>query len=102
MTQLSNFSAHYFLLFFRSINEESSSEAALNVGGQDALKQKVKVGGLFALWYALNVGYNIFNKRVLNAVPQLTYTVAFLHVEHQKHRKKSKSQPTTWPQVRTE
>ena len=42
--------------------------------------QRLKVGGLFGLWYALNVGYNIYNKKVLNMVPELTYTVAFLQL----------------------
>lgn len=42
--------------------------------------QKLKVGGLFGLWYALNVGYNIYNKKVLNMVPELTYTIAFLQL----------------------
>jgi|MDTB01.1.fsa_nt_gb solute carrier family 35 protein E1 len=51
---------------------------ASNDGG--GLKQKLKVGGLFGLWYALNVGYNIYNKKVLNLVPGLTYTVAFLQL----------------------
>lgn len=32
------------------------------------------------MWYALNIGYNIFNKKVLNAVPDLTYTVALLQL----------------------
>ena len=29
----------------------------------------VKVGSYFGLWYLLNIGYNIYNKRVLNALP---------------------------------
>uniref|UniRef100_A0A7R9YBK2 Sugar phosphate transporter domain-containing protein n=1 Tax=Pinguiococcus pyrenoidosus TaxID=172671 RepID=A0A7R9YBK2_9STRA len=39
------------------------------------LKQTLKVGGAFALWYILNIGYNIYNKKVLNALP-LPYTMA--------------------------
>jgi solute carrier family 35 protein E1 len=42
------------------------------------LLQNLKVGALFALWYVLNIGYNVSNKKVLNMVPELTYTVAFL------------------------
>jgi len=41
---------------------------------------KLKIGSLFGLWYALNIGYNIYNKKVLNLVPSLTYTVAFLQL----------------------
>mmetsp|Transcript_24871 Transcript_24871/g.53651 ORF Transcript_24871/g.53651 Transcript_24871/m.53651 type:complete len:393 (+) Transcript_24871:79-1257(+) len=35
----------------------------------DGLKRKLRLTGLFFLWYVLNVGYNIGNKRVLNALP---------------------------------
>eukprot|EP00555_Chaetoceros_dichaeta_P002592 CAMPEP_0198249722 /NCGR_PEP_ID=MMETSP1447-20131203/1148_1 /TAXON_ID=420782 /ORGANISM="Chaetoceros dichaeta, Strain CCMP1751" /LENGTH=371 /DNA_ID=CAMNT_0043934411 /DNA_START=89 /DNA_END=1204 /DNA_ORIENTATION=+ len=34
-----------------------------------ALAQKLKIGAYFALWYALNVIYNIVNKKVLNILP---------------------------------
>jgi solute carrier family 35 protein E1 len=40
----------------------------------------MKLGFLFGLWYALNIGYNIYNKKVLNMVPELTYTLAFLQL----------------------
>jgi len=33
------------------------------------LRQTLKIGFYFALWYALNVIYNIVNKKVLNEVP---------------------------------
>eukprot|EP00903_Cladosiphon_okamuranus_P019421 g17856.t1 len=33
------------------------------------LKQRARVLGYFGLWYALNVWYNIVNKKVLNALP---------------------------------
>eukprot|EP00611_Tribonema_gayanum_P027030 TRINITY_DN6575_c0_g1_i5.p1 TRINITY_DN6575_c0_g1~~TRINITY_DN6575_c0_g1_i5.p1 ORF type:complete len:409 (+),score=155.03 TRINITY_DN6575_c0_g1_i5:122-1228(+) len=39
-----------------------------------ARKQKAKVAFYFALWYALNIAYNIANKRALNALP-LPWTV---------------------------
>lgn len=35
----------------------------------DGLKRKLRLASLFFLWYVLNVGYNIGNKRVLNALP---------------------------------
>lgn len=44
------------------------------------LKQRLKIGALFGLWYALNIGYNVYNKKVLNLVPSLTYTVAFMQL----------------------
>eukprot|EP00579_Thalassiosira_antarctica_P000779 CAMPEP_0201867960 /NCGR_PEP_ID=MMETSP0902-20130614/2032_1 /ASSEMBLY_ACC=CAM_ASM_000551 /TAXON_ID=420261 /ORGANISM="Thalassiosira antarctica, Strain CCMP982" /LENGTH=405 /DNA_ID=CAMNT_0048393233 /DNA_START=57 /DNA_END=1274 /DNA_ORIENTATION=- len=34
-----------------------------------SLKRTLRLTGLFALWYILNIGYNIGNKRVLNALP---------------------------------
>jgi solute carrier family 35 protein E1 len=34
-----------------------------------SMKRTLKLTGLFALWYVLNIGYNIGNKRVLNALP---------------------------------
>lgn len=44
------------------------------------LAHTIKIGSLFGLWYALNIGYNIYNKKVLNAVPQLTYILAWLQL----------------------
>lgn len=35
-----------------------------------ALLQRLKIGGYFALWYILNVFYNIQNKLTLNKLPQ--------------------------------
>ena len=63
-----------------SRSRPSSVVAMTATDSSDGLLQKVKVGGLFGLWYALNVGYNIYNKRVLNMVPDLTYTVAFFQL----------------------
>lgn len=47
---------------------------------ENLLGEKLKIGGLFGLWYALNIAYNIYNKKVLNAVPALTYSVAWLQL----------------------
>lgn len=49
-------------------------------GDKKGLAHTLKVGGLFGLWYALNIGYNIYNKKVLNMAPALTYTTAFLQL----------------------
>jgi len=60
------------------------SSTALSAGGKEAEKKglahTLKVGGMFGLWYALNIGYNIFNKKVLNLAPSLTYTTGFLQL----------------------
>lgn len=45
-----------------------------------SLTEKLKVGTYFGLWYGFNIAYNIYNKRVLNQVPGLTYTVGFLQL----------------------
>lgn len=37
--------------------------------GKAAAAQKVKIGVYFATWWALNVVFNIYNKKVLNAFP---------------------------------
>jgi len=62
-----------------------ASTTALSAGSSTSgnsgdLMKTVKVMGLFALWYALNIGYNIYNKRVLNMAPALTYTTGFLQL----------------------
>lgn len=54
--------------------------AAASGGEEKTLAEKIKVGGYFALWYAFNIGYNIYNKKALNSAPALTYTVAFLQL----------------------
>jgi solute carrier family 35 protein E1 len=43
-------------------------------------KKKIKIASLFALWYVLSVGYNIFSKRVLNLAPELAWTTAWLQM----------------------
>lgn len=44
------------------------------------LFRTLRLGVLFGLWYALNIGYNIYNKKVLNAAPALTWTVAWIQL----------------------
>ncbi|CAN0415465.1 unnamed protein product, partial [Hapterophycus canaliculatus] len=44
--------------------ENSSSR-----GSGSSLLDRARVLGYFGLWYALNVWYNIVNKKVLNALP---------------------------------
>jgi solute carrier family 35 protein E1 len=60
------------------------SAAVATVGGAEADKQKnlahtLKVGSYFMLWYALNIGYNIYNKKALNALP-LPWTIALVQL----------------------
>jgi len=46
----------------------------------NSLGKKLKVGGYFALWYAFNIGYNIYNKKVLNLAPDLPWIVGLLQL----------------------
>jgi solute carrier family 35 protein E1 len=39
------------------------------------MAKTLKISAYFALWYALNIGYNIYNKQALNAVA-LPWTMA--------------------------
>lgn len=56
-----------------------ASAAISTSGGESAdgksLRHTFKVGTYFALWYALNIGYNVYNKKALNAMP-MPWTVA--------------------------
>lgn len=47
-------------------SEYCTTDASAIDGG---MKRTIRLGGLFFLWYVLNIGYNIGNKRVLNALP---------------------------------
>jgi len=55
------------------------SASAVAAGGgaakEDALGETLKTGSYFALWYLFNIGYNIYNKRALNAFP-MPWTIA--------------------------
>ena len=52
----------------RSQPIESSFELPQTPTPSEAAK-KLKIGSYFALWWALNVVFNIYNKKVLNAYP---------------------------------
>jgi solute carrier family 35 protein E1 len=56
--------------------------ATATYGGDDSsgsLMETLKVGGYFGLWYALNIGYNIYNKKALNLV-KLPWTMALIQL----------------------
>jgi len=59
------------LLVSRSRSNSSSSQSLSSRGGADeiSLADRLKIGFYFGLWYALNVVYNIVNKKVLNVIP---------------------------------
>ena len=41
--------------------------------------ETLKTGSFFALWYLFNIGYNIYNKKALNALA-IPYTMALLQL----------------------
>merc|ERR1719331_3064846 len=46
---------------------------------QDGIMETITTGSFFALWYLFNIGYNIYNKKALNALP-IPYTMAALQL----------------------
>merc|ERR1719272_1872747 len=46
---------------------------------EDGMMETLKTGSFFALWYLFNIGYNIYNKKALNALP-IPYTLATLQL----------------------
>ena len=52
-------------------------EAAATEEG--SLKETLVTGGFFALWYLFNIGYNIYNKKALNAMA-IPWTMALLQL----------------------
>ena len=45
----------------------------------DGIMETLKTGSFFALWYLFNIGYNIYNKKTLNALP-IPYTMATIQL----------------------
>jgi len=45
----------------------------------DGMMETLKTGSFFALWYLFNIGYNIYNKQALNALP-IPWTMALLQL----------------------
>lgn len=50
-------------------NVSVANSLQMKCGASDELLQRLKIGFYFGLWYALNVVYNIINKKVLNVLP---------------------------------
>ena len=45
----------------------------------EGMMETLTTGAFFALWYLFNIGYNIYNKKALNALP-IPYTMALLQL----------------------
>ena len=54
-------------------------EAAAAEPEKDGIMETLTTGSFFALWYLFNIGYNIYNKKALNALP-IPYTMAALQL----------------------
>lgn len=48
---------------------EADQSKPIDAGAPSEIAKKVKIGVYFATWWALNVVFNIYNKKVLNAYP---------------------------------
>merc|ERR1719352_1411842 len=46
---------------------------------QDGIMETLKTASFFALWYLFNIGYNIYNKKALNALP-IPWTIALFQL----------------------
>jgi solute carrier family 35 protein E1 len=56
--------------------QSTTARAVATSGGEDSsMMETLKTGSFFALWYLFNIGYNIYNKKALNAMP-LPWTLA--------------------------
>lgn len=49
--------------------KKPTSVSVIPRGGSITLQERLKIGFYFALWYALNIIYNIINKKLLNILP---------------------------------
>ena len=59
---------------------EPAKDAAVPTSDDSkSLKETALTGAYFALWYFFNIGYNIYNKKALNALP-IPYTMAALQL----------------------
>ncbi|XP_047334725.1 glucose-6-phosphate/phosphate translocator 2, chloroplastic-like [Impatiens glandulifera] len=53
----------------KAYESEQSQPISINIEFDREMSQKLRIGVYFATWWALNVVFNIYNKKVLNAFP---------------------------------
>ena len=58
---------------------EAEAAAAPAEAPASDMTETLVTGGFFGLWYLFNIGYNIYNKKALNALP-IPYTMATLQL----------------------
>ena len=56
-----------------------ATEVTGGAKSEDGLMETLKTGSFFALWYLFNIGYNIYNKKALNAMA-IPWTMALLQL----------------------
>ena len=56
-----------------------ATEVTGGAKAEDGLMETLKTGSFFALWYLFNIGYNIYNKKALNAMA-IPWTMALLQL----------------------
>ena len=55
--------------------EVASAAKAVPAEDKDGVMETLVTGAFFGLWYLFNIGYNIYNKKALNALP-IPYSMA--------------------------
>jgi solute carrier family 35 protein E1 len=58
---------------------EAAAPAEEEAAASSSMAETLTTGAFFALWYLFNIGYNIYNKKALNALP-IPYTMATLQL----------------------
>jgi len=59
--------------------DASGSKGASESDGKSSMAETIQVGTYFALWYAFNIAYNIYNKKALNVLAY-PWTVATIQM----------------------
>jgi solute carrier family 35 protein E1 len=59
--------------------EVASAAKAVPAEDKDGVMETLVTGAFFGLWYLFNIGYNIYNKKALNALP-IPYSMAALQL----------------------
>jgi len=80
VASLPRFAKAPFMQSDAAADAEVAAEAAAEVVAEESsMMETLTTGSFFALWYLFNIGYNIYNKKALNALP-IPYTMAALQL----------------------
>lgn len=77
--QLAHLEANVEAVDTKALVSQTRGGAAAAAPQKSSMAQTLKVGSFFFLWYFFNIGYNIYNKKALNALP-LPWTVGLVQL----------------------